>query len=160
LRAGQSHPIDLEIVRAEVKVLDVSWQLLPDMPIAHIAIQDFGAQADAQLKSAIGEAQKQGARALIVDVRLNPGGLKEKAVAVTSEFIASGVVFIEQDAQGNRKPVEARGDPSAPDIPICVLIDEGTASSAEIFAGAVQDHKRGTLVGMRTFGTGTVLQPF
>src|SRR5205085_3934227 len=64
------------------------------------------------------------------------------------------------DARGNRTDVAVKPGGTAPDIPLCVLIDEGSASSAEIFAGALQDHKRAKLVGTRTFGTGTVLQPF
>jgi carboxyl-terminal processing protease len=96
-----------------------------------------------------------------VDVRGNPGGLKEQAVAVTGEFLPPGsVVFIQVDAQGNREKVLAKGQGVATDFPIVVLIDEGTASSAEIFAGAMKDHKRAKLVGARTFGTGTVLEPF
>jgi len=93
-------------------------------------------------------------------VRGNPGGLREQAVAVTAEFLDKGqVIFIQQDAQ-RREEVHAKNGGLDPTIPLCVLIDEGTASSAEIFAGALQDHGRGKLVGTRTFGTGTVLRPF
>jgi carboxyl-terminal processing protease len=97
---------------------------------------------------------------LLVDVRGNPGGLKDQAVAVSSEFLKDGVVFIEQDMHGARTAVPVQPGGTATDIPVVVLIDEGTASSAEIFAGALQDHGRAKLVGMQTFGTGTVLQPF
>src|SRR5262249_30990019 len=76
-------------------------------------------------------------------------------------FLKSGeIVFIEQDADGQRTPIPVTAGGVAPDLPICVLIDEGTASSAEIFAGALQDYGRAKLVGARTFGTGTVLKPF
>jgi carboxyl-terminal processing protease len=81
-------------------------------------------------------------------------------VAVTSEFLKDGNVFIEQDAEGRRTEVPVQPGGHAVDIPLVVLIDEGTASSGEILAGAIQDHGRGKLVGTRTFGTGTVLQPF
>src|SRR5262249_43450186 len=95
-------------------------------------------------------------------VRGNPGGLKDQAVKVTGEFLPEGaVVFIEQDALGRQTKVPAPpGGGAAGDLPVVVLIDEGTASSAEIFAGALQDHHRAKLVGPRTFGTGTVLEPF
>jgi carboxyl-terminal processing protease len=159
-RENQPKPLDFEITRAKVEVPDVSWHLLPGVPVAHVAIENFGKQADEQLRTALAEAQKQGARGLLLDVRGNPGGLKDQAVAVTSEFLTGGNVFLEQDAQGHRTPVAVKPDGVATDIPVYILIDQGTASSAEIFAGALQDHHRGELVGTRTFGTGTVLEPF
>jgi carboxyl-terminal processing protease len=159
-RKGQAKPIDITIKRAKVDVPEVAWHLLPGVPIAHVAIHNFGNHADEQLKTAIKEAQQQGATKLILDVRGNPGGLKDQAVAVTSEFLTSGNVFIMKDAQGQETPVAVKPGGIAPDIPVCVLIDEGTASSAEILAGALQDHHRAKLVGTHTFGTGTVLEPF
>ena len=160
LRTGTSKPLDFAITRAQVPVPQVSWRLLPSLPIAHVAIHEFGKEADAQLQSALEEATKEGARALVVDVRGNRGGLKDQAVTVTSEFLPGGNVFLEQDARGDRKPVPVVPGGHASTIPVSVLIDEGTASSAEIFAGALQDHHRGQLVGTRTFGTGTVLGQF
>lgn len=160
-REGVARPLEVDITRGKIDVPDVTWHMLPGVAIAHVAIENFGEKAHAQLLTALEEARAQGAQALLVDVRGNPGGLKDQAVAVTSEFLTEGDVFLEQDAQGRRKAVPVvSGTHHAADIPICVLIDEGTASSAEIFAGAIQDHGRGKLVGARTFGTGTVLQPF
>jgi carboxyl-terminal processing protease len=159
-REGVAKPLDLDISRAQVDVADVTWHLLPGIAIAHIAIENFGEKAHAQLLEALDKSRAQGVQALILDVRGNPGGLKDQAVAVTSEFLTEGDVFLEQDAQGRRTPVHVVPGAHAADIPVAVLIDEGTASSAEIFAGALQDHGRAKLVGTRTFGTGTVLQPF
>ncbi len=159
-RTGESQPVTLTLTRAQIQVPDVSWHMLQGRPMAHLAILQFGEKADAQLREALEQAPKEGARGLVIDVRLNPGGLKNQAVAVSSEFLKDGNVFIEQDASGKRTPVAVKAGGVAPDIPIVVLIDEGTASSAEIFAGAIQDHGRGRLVGTKTFGTGTVLQPF
>jgi carboxyl-terminal processing protease len=159
-REGAPKPLDFDIERARVEVPDVTWHLLPGEPVGHVAIQSFGEQAHTLLKTALEDLRKQGAKALIVDVRGNQGGLKEQAVAVTSEFVGQGAVFIEQDAEGHRTTVPVQPGGHALDIPLCLLIDEGSASSSEIFAGAIQDHGRGKLVGTRTFGTGTVLQPF
>ncbi len=159
-RAGEAEPLTLNLTRAEIKVPEVAWHMLQGRPIAHVGVQQFGQDADEQLRKAIAGAKGQGARGLVIDVRFNPGGLKDQAVAVTSEFLKGGNVFIEQDAKGKRTPVPVKPGGVAPDVPIVVLIDEGTASSAEIFAGAIQDHKRGKLVGEKTFGTGTVLQPY
>src|SRR5262249_8523499 len=145
---------------AKVEVPSVSWHMLPGVPVAHLAIESFGDQTDTQVKAAVADARKHGARGLLLDLRGNPGGLKKQAVEVTSEFLKHGIVFIEQDAQGRRQEVPVIAGGVATEIPVVVLTDEGTASSAEIFAGAVQDHKRGKLVGTHTFGTGTVLEPF
>jgi carboxyl-terminal processing protease len=96
----------------------------------------------------------------VIDVRNNPGGLLDQAVEVTSQFLTEGNVLIQEDADGNRETFPVKADGFAPDIPIAVLINRGSASAAEIFAGAIQDHERGQIVGETTFGTGTVLQPF
>ena len=160
LRSGKSRPLDFDVERAKVEVPNVSWHMLPGVPVAHLAIENFGEHADAQVKAAVADARKRGARGLLLDVRGDPGGLKKQAVAVTSEFLKDGIVFIEQDARGRRQEVPVLPGGTATDIPVVVLVDEGTASSAEIFAGALQDHKRGKLVGTHTFGTGTVLEPF
>jgi carboxyl-terminal processing protease len=159
-REGESRPLEFAITRARIEVPDVTWHMLPGVPVAHVAIKDFGEPAQALLQKAVREMREQGARGLIIDVRGNPGGLKEQAVAVSSEFLKDGVVFIEQDMHGVQTPQPVTPGGEATDLPVVVLIDEGTASSAEIFAGALQDHGRAKLVGAQTFGTGTVLQPF
>jgi carboxyl-terminal processing protease len=79
---------------------------------------------------------------------------------VTSEFLKNGNVLLQRDADGNEEAYPVRPDGVAQDIPIVVLVNRGTASSSEIFAGAIQDHQRGQVVGEKTFGTGTVLRPF
>jgi len=161
LRANPTQLIDLDIDRAHVDVPDVAWQMLPRAPIAHVAIRNFGEHTDEQLRAALEAARKEGAKALILDVRGNLGGLKEQAVKVTSEFLKPDeVVFIQKDAKGQTQSVRSEKDGVAQDMPLCVLVDEVTASSSEILAGAIQDHERGKLIGTRTFGTGTVLGQF
>jgi carboxyl-terminal processing protease len=161
LRGNPTQLIDLDIERAHVDVPDVAWQLLPGAPIAHLAIRNFGEHTDEQLRAAIEAARKEGAKALVLDVRGNPGGLKEQAVNVTSEFLKPGeIVFLQKDAKGQTQSVVSEKDGTAQEVPLCVLVDEGTASSSEILAGAIQDHARGKLIGTRTFGTGTVLGQF
>jgi carboxyl-terminal processing protease len=159
-RKGRAGPLDFTIRRQKVTFPEVAWQLLPGEAIAHFAILEFGVQADSEFRKALGEARHQGAKALILDLRGNPGGLKDQAVAIASEFLKEGNVFLEKDARGNQTAVPVRAGGEATEIPLCVVIDNGTASSAEIVAGAIQDHHRGKLVGTRTFGTGTVLKPF
>jgi carboxyl-terminal processing protease len=162
LRGGESQPREVTITRGRLDTPDATWWMLPGTKVAHVALREFGKQADAQLKAVLEAARKAGAAALIIDVRGNPGGLKDQAVDVTSGFLHPGeVVFIEQDAAGRRTEVPVLPEKSTGrGLPTCLLIDEGTASSAEIFAGALQDYGRARLVGTRTFGTGTVLQSF
>src|SRR5207244_1849199 len=102
-------------------VPDVTWRMLPGVPIAHVAIENFGEKAHTQLLDALEKSHAEGARALLVDVRGNPGGLKDQAVAVTSEFLQDGDVFLEQDAQGKRTAVPVQPGGHATDLPICVL---------------------------------------
>jgi carboxyl-terminal processing protease len=161
VRTGESRPLDVEVTRAKVEVPSVSWHLLPGEPkLAHVALRSFNTQADQQLRAALEQVRKEGARGIVLDLRGDPGGLKEQAVTISSEFLAEGDVLIEVDAKGNRKTTAVKPGGVATDVPLVVLIDEGTASSAEILAGALQDHGRAPLVGMKTFGAGTVLLPF
>lgn len=161
LRGDPPRPVELDIQRAKIDIPDVVWQMLPDTPLAHVTLLNFGKRTDDQLRDALAQARQEGAKGLILDVRGNPGGLKEQAVKVTSEFLKPGeIVFIEKNAQGQSKPIPAEPGGVASDIPLCVLINEGTASSAEILAGALQDYQRGQLIGERTFGTGTVLREY
>jgi carboxyl-terminal processing protease len=161
LRSNPTQSVELDIERARVDVPDVAWQMLPGAPIAHVALRNFGEHTDEQLRAALEAVRKEGAKALILDVRGNLGGLKEQAVKVTSQFLKPGeVVFLQKDAKGQSESILSEKDGIAQDIPLCVLIDEVTASSSEILAGAVQDHERGKLIGTRTFGTGTVLGQF
>jgi carboxyl-terminal processing protease len=152
--------LDFTITRAKVDVPDVTWRMLPGLPIAHIAIQNFGRKVHDQLKEALDGAREKKAKALILDLRGNTGGIKDMAVAVSSEFLKDGAVLIERDAKNNRKTIPVRPGGAATDIPVCVIINEASFSSAEIFAGALQDHARGKLVGARTRGLGTVLNSF
>jgi carboxyl-terminal processing protease len=159
-RDGQSQPMEITITRGQISIPDVSWHMLPGQPYAHIAIESFGDKADEQLKAKLKEALEHGAKGVILDLRGNPGGLKDQAVAVTSEFLKDGDVFIDQDEHGKQKAVPVKPGGMAADLPLVVLTDGGTASAAEICAGALQDHERAKVVGEKTFGTGTVLQPY
>jgi carboxyl-terminal processing protease len=160
LRPGTSAPLDFTITRAKVEIPLVSWRMVAGQPVAHVALRSFGEHAGERVRAAVGEARAAGAKGIVLDLRGNPGGLRKEAVAVASEFLPGGVVFIEVDARGRREEVPVTPGGTAADVPLVVLVDQGTASSAEIVAGAMQDHRRAKVVGARTFGTGTVLKPF
>jgi carboxyl-terminal processing protease len=160
LRPADNQTYDFTITRREIDVPAASWALVPGTSIADVRISQFSANAERDVVNAIQSAQAAGATGLIVDVRNNPGGLLDQAIKVTSQFLTSGNVLLEEDAEGNRTAYPVVEGGRATEIPLVVLVNPGTASAAEIFAGAIQDHERGQVVGETTFGTGTVLQPF
>jgi carboxyl-terminal processing protease len=159
-RQEENRSLEITVTRGEITIPAVSWAMVPETQVAVIRLSQFSAQAKDEIVAAVAGAKAAGATGLVVDVRNNPGGLLDQAISVTSQFLPEGNVLLEEDAEGNRTayPVEAGGQ--ATDLPLVVLVNPGTASSSEIFAGAVQDQQRGQVVGETTFGTGTVLQPY
>jgi carboxyl-terminal processing protease len=160
LRPEEGESLEIPITRGEITVPAATWAMLPGTEVALIRLSQFSANAEEELVRAIREAEDAGAASLIVDVRNNPGGLLDQAVRVTSQFLEGGNVVQQADAEGHRQAYPVLPGGQATDIPMVVLINGGSASSSEIFAGAIQDHERGLLVGETTFGTGTVLEPF
>src|SRR5690606_3841495 len=98
--------------------------------------------------------------ALVVDMRNNSGGLLKESIDVASEFLGRDLVVLRESRRGSEEVFEAAGDGLAIEIPLAVLINQGTASAAELVAGAIQDHDRGILIGQTTYGKGTVQQIF
>jgi carboxyl-terminal processing protease len=148
------------ITRAEVTIHNVTWRQLPGTTVAHLRIAGFSEGVTDDLKSALQEIQGQQLSGVILDLRDNPGGLLGEAVSTTSQFLQSGDVLIEVNAQGEKTPVPVESGGVAPTISTVVLVNSGTASASEIVGGALQDHERAQLVGETTFGTGTVLGEF
>lgn len=159
-RPDADESLEIPIIRGEIDIPVVSWAMVPGTDVADIRLSQFTGNLHENLLQAISEAKAAGAKSLIIDVRNNPGGLLEQAITVTGEFIDGGVVVLQEDAEGNRHPFEAEEGGSVTEIPLVVLVNRGSASASEIFAGAIQDHERGQVVGETTFGTGTVLRPF
>lgn len=154
-------PTDVDIVRALIVVPAVVWAPVPGRPdVAVIRLVQFSEGASDQFRAALAEARDGGATRLVLDLRSNPGGLVHEAVGVASQLIAEGDVYVRQTADGQQIPVPVSGDATSGDIPLVVLVDFGSASSAEILAGAIRDNDRGPVIGTRTFGTGTVLNTF
>lgn len=157
---GERATTPITLTRADIHLTSVRWQVLPGTGIADIAISEFNQGTTKAVRDAISAAKTQGARAFVVDVRDDPGGLLDEAISVSSLFLPSGKVLIQRDAQGHEQPFNVL--PGATDIsdPVVVLIDHGTASAAEIFAAAMRDNNRAQLVGSTTDGTGTVLSTY
>lgn len=151
---------DTSIERASIKLHSVTWRLLPGSPLAHLRIATFEEGTAKDLRKALMEIEHDKLAGIILDLRNNPGGILDEAVASASQFLGSGRVLLVKDSQGHVKPVAVEKGGLATNIPMVVLINGGSASGAEIVAGALRDANRATLIGETTFGTGTVLQEF
>lgn len=151
---------DVTITRAKINVHNVSWAMLPGTTIADVRLAAFSNGVTGELITALKQAQSQGATSIILDLRNNPGGLLDEAIGVTSQFLGSGAALQVKDAQDNVKSLSVKPGGVALNLPMVVLINQGTASAAEIVTGALQDAHRATVIGETTFGTGTVLNGF
>jgi carboxyl-terminal processing protease len=151
---------DVPLVRAVITVENVSWHRLPGTRVAHLRIAGFSEGVSEDLKKALETIRQEDLQGIVLDLRNNPGGLFTEAVSVASQFLSEGNVLLEKDSKGQITAVPVEQGGVALRIPMAGLVNGGTASAAEIVAGAVQDHKRAILVGTKTFGTGTVLEKF
>jgi carboxyl-terminal processing protease len=153
-------PIQLTITRDVVQTTEVESRVLADGTVGYIGLAGFSDAAADDVVAALKAHLAAGRTKLILDVRGNPGGYVTAARKIASQFIASGPVFWEQDAQGKQVATESLGDgvATAADVDVVVLIDGGSASASEIVAGALQDTGRARLVGQQSFGKGTVQQ--
>ncbi|GAC1386295.1 MAG: S41 family peptidase [Herpetosiphon sp.] len=154
---GEEAPLDLTITRAAITVPATSYIMLPNQ-IAFIRLAQFSEQSGVAVSQRINDARTAGARAIIFDVRDNPGGLRDQAVAVTGLFVPTGSVVLREEYRGGKENLY-RSEAAKPqtDLPMVVLVNNGSASSAEIFAAALQDYGRATVIGVPSYGTGTVL---
>ena len=161
VKAGADAPErTLKIVRADVHIQPVSWTMVAGSRTAVVRLEQFSTGASDALIAALNAARAAGADRLVFDLRGDPGGYVGEAVAVASQFLGSGTVYIERNAKGDEKATPVKPDGVATDLPLVVLVDHGTASASEIVAGAIQDAGRAKVVGVTTFGTGTVLGEF
>jgi carboxyl-terminal processing protease len=147
----------VSIVRADVPIEPVTWALVPGSKTALIRLEQFSTGAADDMVQALKDARAAGADRIVLDLRGNPGGYVNEAVGVASQFLSSGIVYIERNADGDRKEHKVSPDGVATDLPVVVVVDGTTASSSEIVSGALQDAGRAKIVGETTFGTGTVL---
>jgi carboxyl-terminal processing protease len=129
--------------------------------VALIHLNQFAERAGDEIKQALTDAKVQGASSIVLDLRNNPGGYVNELVSVASQFLPTDTtVLLEQDRSGARTPYNTAAGGVALDIPLVVLVNNNSASSAEILAGALKDAKRARLIGEPTFGTATVLRTF
>jgi carboxyl-terminal processing protease len=157
---GSAAPLIVPIVRANILQPEVSAKNLANGAVGYIKLAGFSDQASIDFAAAVAADVKAGQKAILLDLRGNPGGFVTAARDIASQFLASGTVFWEQDAAGNLTEVAAEpgGAATDPSIKVVVLVDSGTASASEIVSAALHDRGRAQLVGSKTYGKGTVQQ--
>jgi len=170
LRGLKGTPVTITVVHEDGKIQDITIvrdvirlesiravRFVDDRhKIAYLRFTQFQANSAESLDKAVKELQAQGMKALIIDVRYNPGGLLNAAIDICDRFISDGVIVSTRGLHSPEHVARATGRNTYPDLPIAILVSGRTASAAEILSGCIQDHKRGVIVGMRTFGKGSV----
>jgi carboxyl-terminal processing protease len=149
--------ITRRVTRAKISVPVVSSKIANagGQRAAYVALSTFGPRtAHVEVAAALKRLIRRGAKGVVLDLRRNGGGLVSEAQQVASMFLSDGVIVTTKGRAVESQTLKALGDPIVPDLPMVVLVDRGTASASEIVAGALQDRKRASLVGTRTFGKG------
>lgn len=157
LRLGEANNLEFEITRGQIETRSVTYRMLEEAPgMGYIRLNIFGEKSNQELQQAIRDLKNQGAKSLIFDLRNNPGGFLTTAIEVGSQFIKSGAIVHQRWNDGRERSFNASGGGLATDLPIVLLVNKGSASASEIVAGAFKDYGRGTLIGEKTFGKGSV----
>jgi carboxyl-terminal processing protease len=151
---GETTPVELEIVRAEIDLPSVSFEMRGD--IAYIRLYQFNDRTDTELATVLERLEPEGATGIVLDLRTNPGGLLEAVVDVASHFLKEGVVVYVVDNKGEETSYPVKRTSITTDLPLVVLTDNFSASGSEVLAGAIQDDERGIIAGTRTYGKGSV----
>jgi len=158
VRDGADKPFELTITREEIPLLSVPYAFLLDDGIGYVYIRHFGKETPRELEDGLARLTAQGMKSLILDLRLNTGGAVPQAIEISDLFLPRGSLIV---STKGRNPAYDREFPAFLDrqyekLPLVILIDQGTASSSEIVAGAIMDHDRGLLVGEESWGKGLV----
>lgn len=141
-------------VRYAVEAKTVSYTLL-DNNIGYLSISQFEEVTTKQFKAAVEDLQSQGMKGLVIDIRNNPGGLLDTVVGMLKYMLPDGLIVYTEDKQGNRKEYKGQ-DNDEFNLPLAVIVNGNSASASEIFAGAIQDYGKGTIIGTQTYGKGIV----
>jgi carboxyl-terminal processing protease len=152
-RAGEQ--FELSIERDTIKIASVRGEMLPEN-LAYVRLTQFGEHSDEDLADLLETLTAQNPQGLILDLRRNPGGSLDTAVNIADQFLPVGIVLHERFGDGRQTDFDSTDKGFVDELPLVVLIDEGSASASEVLAGAIQDRERGTLIGQTSFGKGTV----
>ena len=153
---GAIDPVVIEIVRGRIPLTSVLLRSKPGERFAHIRITNFYPNTVEQLKQIIDDTVRNGSEGMILDLRDNPGGTLDAVVDVASQFLKEGIVLYDINGYGRKNEWKVRQGGIATDIPLVVLVNNGSASSSEVLVGALQDHQRATVIGTSTYGKGSV----
>ncbi len=154
LHQGETEPEEIEIVRDEIELDSVHFEMRED--IAYISITYFSARTDNELSPVLDSIVREEAAGIILDLRHNPGGLLSVVVDVAGYFLTEGIVVDVVDNQGNHEAMSVEQKGVTTDLPMVVLVDSYSASASEVLAGALQDYARATIAGTITYGKGSI----
>jgi carboxyl-terminal processing protease len=152
---GEDKPIDITIVRDKIVVASVETEM-KDNGIYYLKVSNFNDDTQNLFNKAISDILIKQPKGIVLDLRNNPGGYLDTAVYVSSEWIKEGPMVAEQFGENRRAEHFSNGNARLEGIPTVVLINEGSASASEIVAGALRDYKKATIIGMQSFGKGSV----
>jgi carboxyl-terminal processing protease len=160
-RPNEPDPLRIDVTRQTIERHPVTWRWLPESTV-HLRITDFQPGVNQKVRNALETIRQEGAHRLILDLRGNPGGLVPEVIGVASEFLDEGsTIFLEKERDQEARPIQTVGRTGSwLDLALVVLIDDDSASGAEVLAAALRDNGRAQLIGETTFGTGTVLSTF
>lgn len=159
-RASEKNLLDFNVVRSDIPQNTINAAYMLDNDFGYIQVSKFGRTTHVELLNAIAQLTHKDCKGLIIDLRDNTGGYMEAAIRMVNEFLTEGRLIVFAYGRNYPRMEEyANGTGSCQKMPLVVLINEGSASASEIFAGAIQDNDRGTIVGRRSFGKGLVQQP-
>jgi len=158
-RAEDAEPFSVTVERARLEIPIVETEMLEDN-IGYIRLHEFSATATEAMKEGLASLMEEDPAGIVLDLRQNPGGWLDQAIDVADLFLGDKLVAVERFSDGREREFNARAGDVAEDVPLVVLVNNGSASASEIVAGAIQDHKRAVLIGSPTFGKGSVQRPF
>lgn len=162
LRPRNSNPVRFTIERDDIPLTTIDSHYMLDDKTGYIKINRFAATTHREFLASVDDLKKQGMNRLMLDMRGNPGGYLSQAIAISEEFFPRNTILVSTESRHSRfnQEVTSRRDGAVKDMPVIVLVNEGSASASEIVSGAIQDHDRGLVVGRRTFGKGLVQQQY
>ena len=159
-RQGEKEILHFTIIRGDIPVKSIDASYMLNDKFGYIKIEKFGETTYPEMLIALAKLHQENCEGVIIDLRGNTGGYMGSAIQMINEFLPKGQLIVY--TEGRKSPREnypANGTGSSQTLPLIVLLDEGSASASEIFAGAIQDNDRGTIIGRRSFGKGLVQQP-
>ena len=159
-RQGEKELLHFTIIRGDIPNKSIDATYMIDEKYGYLSIKKFGETTYPEMLIALAQLHQQGCEGVIIDLRGNTGGYMGAAIQMVNEFLPKGrLIVYTEGRKAPREDYPSNGTGSCQQMPVTVLLDEGSASASEIFAGAIQDNDRGTIIGRRSFGKGLVQQP-